>query len=80
MAKLPVSYPSLKLPVDTNFVQAVVSTFQRTAGVVNNPDFGTTAGRPASQLVVGQTYFDVTLDKPIWWQGAHWVDATGATV
>ena len=25
-------------------------------------------------------YFDVELNKPIWWNGSNWVDATGATV
>lgn len=43
-------------------------------------DFGVTADRPATRLVVGQSYFDTTLGKPIWWKGAVWVDATGATV
>lgn len=25
-------------------------------------------------------YYDTTLNKPIWWTGTNWVDATGATV
>jgi hypothetical protein len=25
-------------------------------------------------------YYDVTLGKPIWWNGSAWIDATGATV
>jgi hypothetical protein len=80
VAKLPVSYPSIKLPVGTNFIQAITAMFQRVAAVVNNPDFGATATRPTIQLTVGQTYFDVTLGKPIWWKGAEWVDGTGAPV
>lgn len=44
---------------------------------------GNTGSRPATP-VVGQTYFDTSLaagaGKPIWYNGTHWVDATGATV
>lgn len=29
---------------------------------------------------VGYRYFDTTLNKPIWWNGTKWVDATGADV
>lgn len=28
----------------------------------------------------GFQYFDTTLNKPIWWTGSKWVDATGAEV
>lgn len=40
---------------------------------------GTTANRP-SYVDVGYNYFDTTLNKPIWYNGANWVDATGITV
>lgn len=40
---------------------------------------GTTASRPATPPT-GFGYFDTTLGKPVWWKGAVWVDATGATV
>jgi hypothetical protein len=44
----------------------------------------TTANRPTLLAEdVGYLYLDTTLDadgKPIWWTGAAWVDATGATV
>ena len=41
-------------------------------------DFGTS--RP-SGATIGQSFFDTSLGisgKPIWWDGAQWVDATGA--
>lgn len=45
---------------------------------------GTTSQRPAKELWVGRTYFDTTLNKPIWVKtvtpSVVWVDATGATV
>ena len=56
--------------------------YQRLANAINNPDFGTTAARPTTDLTVGQFYFDTTLGKPIWYGGTgpSWVDATGASV
>lgn len=39
----------------------------------------TTASRPTA-TAVGQSHFDTTLGKPIWWNGTVWKDATGATV
>lgn len=44
---------------------------------------GATASRPASLGAgagVGSMWFDTTLNKPIWWDGAAWRDATGAVV
>lgn len=29
---------------------------------------------------IGYMYFDTTLNKPIWWNGTNWVDATGTIV
>lgn len=41
----------------------------------------TTAFRPTTGLVAGYTmYFDITLGKPIWWNGTVWKDAAGTTV
>lgn len=48
---------------------------------------GTTNQRPTSgtdgilqTYDIGYMYFDKTLNKPIWWNGTAWVDATGTTV
>jgi hypothetical protein len=60
--------------------QSVLDQFARIANANNNPDKGTTAARPTIQLTIGQTYFDTTLGRPVWWRGAAWVDATGAVV
>ena len=49
--------------------------------VQNTSLSGTTASRPTRELSVGDSYFDSTLGKPIWYKGSSvWVDATGATV
>lgn len=42
-------------------------------------DSGTTSNRPTNVLV-GFQYFDTTINKPIYWDGSKWIDATGATV
>ncbi len=43
---------------------------------------GLTTQRPtgASQLWIGRPYFDTDLGTPIWWDGAQWIDASGAPV
>jgi acetyltransferase-like isoleucine patch superfamily enzyme len=42
---------------------------------------GSTSDRPNTQyILVGYQYFDKTLQKPIWWNGTSWIDATGANV
>lgn len=41
---------------------------------------GTTQERPADIINKGFQYFDTTINKPIYWDGSKWIDATGATV
>ena len=43
------------------------------------PIIGYTANRP-NNAIIGQPFFDMSLNKPIWWTGTKWVDATGADV
>ena len=33
---------------------------------------GTTEQRPTENLVVGQQYFDTTLNVPVYWNGTEW--------
>ncbi|MCT0193858.1 hypothetical protein [Lactiplantibacillus plantarum] len=40
---------------------------------------GDTASRPTG-ISTGYQYFDTSLNKPIWYTGKNWVDATGTTV
>ena len=46
--------------------------------ILNMPNYLTNQ-RPES-VNEGFCYFDSTLNKPIWWTGRKWVDATGADV
>lgn len=41
---------------------------------------GTTMSRPTLNVPNGYVYFDTTLNKPIWWTEAGWVDALGTVV
>jgi hypothetical protein len=45
---------------------------------------GSTLSRPTKGLWIGRTYYDATLNKPIWVKAVRpaivWVDATGASV
>jgi len=46
---------------------------------------GPTSKRPVSNLFIGMTYFDTTLNKPIWLKSfsagvSVWIDATGTSV
>jgi hypothetical protein len=44
------------------------------------PSAGTTASRPSTSLLVGQQYFDTTINRPIWWNGTNWINAAGTVV
>ncbi|MBP1997048.1 right-handed parallel beta-helix repeat-containing protein [Paenibacillus eucommiae] len=40
---------------------------------------GATAARPTG-VPIGYSYFDTTLDKPVWWSGVNWKDSSGAVM
>lgn len=46
-------------------------------GVSYGPDVGTTAERNPYPII-GTMFFDTTLGTPVWWDGAQYVDGTGA--
>jgi len=56
-------------------VKSEISDFAHT----HTPNSGDTSSRPTTSET-GLMYFDITLGKPIWWNGSAWVDATGTTV
>ena len=41
---------------------------------------GATLDRPTTGNYIGRRYWDVTLQKPVFWTGAAWKDASGAIV
>ncbi len=40
---------------------------------------GVTANRPTGS-VLGQFYFDTTINRPVWWDGSKFIRADGTTV
>lgn len=40
---------------------------------------GSSANRPKGSIM-GQSYFDTSANKPIWWNGTGWVDSQGTYV
>ena len=63
----------------TNFWVKASGGSGNTGWVAVGHPTGATASRPSTPTL-GQSYFDQTLGKPIWWSGTAWVDATGAPV
>lgn len=50
---------------------------------INKPTSGVGVFKPTfynSIINIGFVYYDETLQKPIWWNGENWVDATGTCV
>ena len=66
---------SIKAKADTTY--ATKAELSAVADKINIA--GSAADRPTS-AVLGQCFFDVDLNKPIWFNGTDWVDYTGTTV
>lgn len=67
--------------MDNQFTKRIIVDTPTDALQVTNRKYvtlnGVSANRPTAS-VVGQFYFDTTLNKPLWWNGTGFVDATGA--
>lgn len=67
---------------NTNYHKLTVYNGSKFVDYFGNGDVyleGVTSNRPNSPNK-GTIYFDTTLNKPIWWTGTKWVDATGTDV
>jgi hypothetical protein len=62
------------LKIKTSWSNFVMQLFRAAHSVYES---GTTAQRPTTQLWVGRTYFDTTLNRPIWYVGPGWIKADG---
>ena len=76
----PVEYTQTYQDQVLNALRLYFSQIDNFTQGINLPNSGVTTGRPVNNLSVGQFYFDTTLDIPIWWNGKHWVNASGTTV
>lgn len=72
---------SSNLVVGEHFYYRCKLTYMREAeyGYVQLNMSGNTSKRPANPRS-GMQYFDTSLNKPVWWSGSKWVDATGSNV
>jgi len=76
----PVDYSQQYQDQLTNALRLYFSQIDNFTGFLAQPISGTTAERPAVQLHTGQTFFDTTLNRPIWWNGTNWINASGTIV
>lgn len=62
-------------------LKSVIANNNDNINFINYPTKGTTVNRPTLSVSYnGFQYYDITLNKPIWWNGSSWVDSTGTTV
>jgi hypothetical protein len=76
----PVDYDQRFQDQFSNALRLYFNEIDNFTAFLGKPISGTTAERPAIQLHVGQTFYDTTLDRPIWWNGTVWKKADGTTV
>lgn len=81
MSKVPVPTLVPRGPQDRELVEALRQEFLHIIAALD-PESGATAARPTAQLTTGQTFYDTTLSKPVWWNAATgtWKDAAGVDV
>lgn len=67
--------------VDTKLGQGWAEWLSSAFTILTNvTQSGTTAQRPVTMLYVGRTYFDTTINRPIWYTGTNWIRADGVVV
>lgn len=76
---LPSTLTLLNPSYATNFVGQITPAVG--IGQLSLITSGTTANRPTSSAIVGQSYYDTSLGIPIWYSGSStWKNASGSTV
>jgi hypothetical protein len=80
----PVDYDQRYIDQLTNALRLYFTTIDNFTQAASIPLSGDTANRPIDSvqipLPIGQTYFDTTLNRPIWWNGTDWINASGTVV
>jgi hypothetical protein len=76
----PVEYHQLYQDQILNVLRLYFNQIDNFAQGVLVPASGATLGRPTERLQIGQYYFDTTIGRPIWWNGANWINAAGTVV
>jgi len=62
----------------TKFVGQLTHT--RKVDFTRSNNLGASEMRPTANLMKGLSYYDTSINKPIWWNGTNWIDATGTIV
>jgi hypothetical protein len=70
---------SEELTNEVTRAKAAEKTLQTNIDTKIDLNSGVTTNRPTDKTA-GYQYFDTTLNKPIWYTGSKWVDATGTAV
>ena len=75
-------YRGAQLTIDTKYTDIENTVIEDSLSVTFTPLStylvkGATTARP-SNVEQGFEYYDITLNKPIWWNGTAWIDSTGA--
>lgn len=80
----PVEYQQQYQDQVLNALRLYFNQIDNITQAVINPVSGPTANRPLGTvqvpLAIGQTFFDTTLTRPIWWTGSKWIKADGTVV
>jgi hypothetical protein len=76
----PEQYDSLSAMNQVRVLRLYFNLLDNYLSAIAVPPSGTTADRPITNLVVGDYYFDTTLNLPIWYDGTDWIDAAGTVV
>jgi hypothetical protein len=80
----PVDYDQRYIDQLTNALRLYFTEIDNFTQAIAVPLSGTTANRPVQNtnipLSIGQTYFDTTLNRPIFWTGTQWIKADGTVV
>lgn len=72
-----VNFARQSVTVNQGWAQFFSTVFALLVGLTQS---GTTAQRPTTGLFIGRTYFDITLNRPIWYTGTNWIRADGVVV
>jgi hypothetical protein len=76
----PNQYSTQHFDILNNVLRLFFNRICTDINILGVPSSGTTAARPTKNLLVGQPYFDTTINRPIWWDGTNWINASGTVV
>lgn len=80
----PVVYDQTYQDKHSNAMRLYFNQIDNFSQAIAIPLSGITANRPVQSiqvpLPIGKFYFDTTINRPIWWNGTNWINASGTVV